>query len=319
MNGPVVVPLDGSSFAEVAVPMGRVLAEMSGGDLHLVHMMAVPVPGGFHPEEQLTLGEHVRSRSLRYLQEVAGPELSIAGRPPVTVQLEGTKGVARAIAEYASGVDASWVVLTTHGAGGLSRWLTGSVADGLARVATTPLLLLRPWDTTGNLAKGERRFRRILVPLDGSEESEAALAPATELARMFEAPVSLVRVVPPRATSGALHGVRLIAGTAGMEAEAGLYLEDKVEDLRLLGVGAEAGPVAHTNPADGILTAAVERGADAIVLSTHGRGGFERLVLGSVASEVLREARVPLVLVHPVVVERGIRVEAAQAVVQAHD
>jgi nucleotide-binding universal stress UspA family protein len=97
-----------------------------------------------------------------------------------------------------------------------------------------------------------------------------------------------------------------MGGSTAIEAEADRYLEDRVEELRHQGVAADSSPVAFLDPAEGILSAVVERGADAIVMSTRSRAGFERVVLGSVAHEVLRKARVPLVLVHPMSERPGV-------------
>lgn len=296
MTGPIVVPLDGSTFAEVAIPMGRLLSDATGAELHLVHVMTPPIAPAFHPEKQIDLDERVRKRSLQYLgplaAEAGGEEASVR-----TVLLPSELGVGGALAEYADGHRASWLVLTTHGGGGLSRWMVGSVADTLVRRVRTPLLLLRPWDVTGSLDPGEKRFERVMVSLDGSEAAEAALAPAAALARAFGASLELVRVVPPRPEGGLLHGVSLRAGGEAIDDEAARYLRERVGELREAGLASEAWLAAHDDPAEGLLTAAAEQGADALVASTHGRGGIERAVLGSVADRLLQKAAIPLVLV----------------------
>jgi nucleotide-binding universal stress UspA family protein len=297
--GPIVVPLDGSSFAEVALPMGRRLAERMAGELHLVHVVTSPVPPPFHPEEQLALDDHVRSRSRGYLERTGA---GLAGEGWLGVRtslLGGESGVAEAIAEYARAQGASWIVLATHGAGGLSRWIQGSVADDLARMAQTPLFFLRPWDTTGELAREERPIRRILVPLDGSAEAEAALGPAAALAGSFAAALDLVRIVSPRAQSSDPHEGSLPTVGVEIDPEAAAYLEERLAPLRAGGLTAEAWPAAHHDVADGILSEATARKADLVVMSTHGRGGLTRAVIGSVADRVLKKGAVPLALVRP--------------------
>jgi nucleotide-binding universal stress UspA family protein len=261
--------------------------------------MTPPVPSPFHPEEQLALEDHVRSRSRGYLERTGAGLAGEGGLRVRTSLLGGEAGVATAIAEYARAQGASWIVLATHGAGGLSRWIQGSVADDLARTAPTPVFFLRPWDTTGELARGERPIRRILVPLDGSAEAEAALEPAAALAKSFAAALDLVRIVSPGPQSADPHEVSLPRGSVEIDPQAAAYLEELLAPLRAVGLTAEAWPMGHQDVADGILAAATERKADLVVISTHGRGGLARAVIGSVADRVLKKGAVALALVRP--------------------
>jgi len=294
MPGPIVVPLDGSSFAEVALPMGRLLSQTTGAELHLVHVMTPPLAPAFHPEEQLKLDRHVRDRSQQYL--AAQARAADGGAAAHTAVLAGDHGVAEALTGYAAEQGASWIVQTTHGAGGLSRWMWGSVAADVARLAPCGVLFLRPWDVTGTLTPEQSRFNRILLPLDGSEEAEAAIGPAIDFAKSVGAALDLVRVVPPHPQMG-LHGLSLLHGSAEIDDEAAAYLLERVKEVRLAGIDAEPIRVVNEEPAEGILFAARELGSDAVVMSTHGRGGMERAVLGSVADRVLQKVTLPLALV----------------------
>jgi nucleotide-binding universal stress UspA family protein len=127
-------------------------------------------------------------------------------------------------------------------------------------------------------------FSHLLVALDGTDEAEAALAPAQALARTTDARVTLVRAVPP-------------GGDADEGAEAGAYLDRVAGRLRPgLAVGTA---VADGEAAEAILVAGVEHGADLIVMATHGRSGVGRAVFGSVAETVLAGTRVPILMVRP--------------------
>jgi nucleotide-binding universal stress UspA family protein len=302
MPGPIIVPLDGSSFAEVAVPLGRLLSDLTDAPLHLVHVMTPPVAPPFQPDQQIAIDEHVRSRSQVYLDGLADEAGESAAA--TTALLSGDEGVATALASYAQEHEASWIVLTTHGAGGLSRWFRGSVADELVRKAVTPLLFLRPWDVTGTLSPGQKRFQKILVPLDGSPEGEAALGPAAALARAFGAELDLVRVVPPRPEMG-LHGLSFQFGSEEIDDEAAAYITAQVESLREPGLVVEGFRAVHEDVKGGIVASIQERDVDAVVMSTHGRGGLERAVLGGVADDLLHAAAVPLGLVHAAVPASG--------------
>jgi nucleotide-binding universal stress UspA family protein len=141
----------------------------------------------------------------------------------------------------------------------------------------------------------------LLVPLDGSELSECALATAVELATQLRADVLLVQVVPlPYVFPGVAE-----TEAAALEqqlAEVRTYLESVARRTEGSATGgptisfrAEASPT----PATTIARVAQDEHADMIVMATHGRSGVERLVLGSVANGVLRHSTVPLLLVHP--------------------
>jgi nucleotide-binding universal stress UspA family protein len=298
MKRSVVVPLDGSDFSEAALPMGRLLAQLTGAELHLVHVMQTPAVSALHPEDRLSFETQLQRQAFLYVDELAAAERAKGSVPVACELLAGERGVAPALCEYAVRARARWIVLTTHGVGGVSRLVMGSVAEALSRMARTPLMLLRPWDVTGSLAPAERRFKWILVPLDGSPEAEAALAPASELARATGAALSLVQIVPSVGEADSRIG-RAAGGATRPDTEAALYLERLAERLGKEGVEAQSWVVANVDPAAGILTAAVERSADLIVMATHGRGGIERVILGSVADDVLRKTTLPLALVRP--------------------
>lgn len=134
----------------------------------------------------------------------------------------------------------------------------------------------------------------ILVPLDGSALAEAALPPARRLARLTGARVVLVRV----AEAGMTLRNPLAAQDRAVRA-ARAYLRHVARDL---GTMSTRGPAVSIDvrvgdPAAGIATAAQTHGADVIAMSTHGRSGLGRMVLGSVADRVLHATTVPLLLV----------------------
>jgi nucleotide-binding universal stress UspA family protein len=136
--------------------------------------------------------------------------------------------------------------------------------------------------------------KTILVPLDGSPIAEAALEPALELAREKNATLVLLRA----AEAHTLFGDAVEAQTAAVR-EAEDYLggvRDRVMRGGLANVEVSAW---YGVPAEAIIEAARYRNADLIVMSSHGRSGLGRLVLGSVAEMVLRGSRVPILLIRP--------------------
>lgn len=146
-------------------------------------------------------------------------------------------------------------------------------------------------------------FTHILVPLDGSELAEAALPAALELARKYDSQITLLQVIippylliPPDVADGT-HVNRMMALQKAAHEEAEAYLEAK----RAL-LAERAGYNVHTRVVEGAPTAYVildearDLAVDLIAMSTHGRTGLGRWVLGSIAEKVLRHAEVPVLL-----------------------
>jgi nucleotide-binding universal stress UspA family protein len=184
--------------------------------------------------------------------------------------------------------------MSTHGRGGLRRTIFGSVADALMRQTTRPVLLIPPGCKQSWAAQHPGL---VLVPLDGSRLAEQALGPAAELAARFDAELLLVRVLSPVLHTRYRKGKVVLASAGFDEVEdAWTYLSDHAERLRAAGHRASVwvlvGPAAAS-----IADAARTEHADAIVMTTHGRHGVGRLLLGSTADGILQRTGVPVVLV----------------------
>ena len=148
-------------------------------------------------------------------------------------------------------------------------------------------------------------YKEILVPLDGSDLSKAALPHARELARAFGAHLTLLAVIQPLAAvyawSASPYGMVVATPAVEIEAEreqaaAEQYMNQAKDDLKTQGVNAEC-LITEGDPGSEICDRARELKADLIVMSTHGRSGVRRWVYGSVAEKVLRGADAPVLLV----------------------
>jgi nucleotide-binding universal stress UspA family protein len=195
------------------------------------------------------------------------------------------------------------MVLGTHGRTGLSRVMLGSVTEKVIGLVSCPVLAVKhpdiavalPW---GGSIGGRRaaapagHLLNILVPLDGSTLAERALSEAQELARAFEAVVILFLVLSPSMT---LHGTPVGPVGETDQAEAKPYLDRKQQALRAEGLMAEA-VIRTGDAATEILDYAAERAVDLIAMTTHGRSGLRRWLLGSVTNKVLRGASLPVLL-----------------------
>lgn len=140
----ILVPLDGSKLAEVALPHAVTLAKQSKGTVLLVRVMqpltAMVIPEGAYIDWDRVQAE-IEAEARAYLAD-ASARLAAEG---VTVQTQLKTGdPAEAIIETAKAIGADVIVMATHGRSGLGRWVLGSVADRVVRAATAPVLLIRP-------------------------------------------------------------------------------------------------------------------------------------------------------------------------------
>jgi nucleotide-binding universal stress UspA family protein len=138
------------------------------------------------------------------------------------------------------------------------------------------------------------QYERILVPTDGSPESEAAVAHAVELAARYDATLHALSVVDVSHFSGLDVDTSVIVD--GFEEEAQAAVDRVAEAATEAGVTVETAMV-HGAAGEGILEYAANHDVDLVVVGTRGRHGLEGLLLGSVADRVLRHADVPVLTV----------------------
>ena len=299
----IVVPLDGSLFAEQAIGTAATLAHRSGADLVLVR---VHETYAFESTDYSMADDLSRRDQEQYLAEIAERSESLFGMVPERVLLDGV--VDTAICEFATRMPSPLIVISTHGRTGFSRFWLGSVADAIVRHASTPVLMLRHrGDGDGELTR-MHHFRHLMVPLDGARFAEVALAPAAALARAFQAKVTLLRVVAPVNVPVPLYAAPYVAPPIDDDDEAlNIRLEGAESYARALAVtlqldapGLDVDTVVRVGdaPAPAILDAASAHGVDTIALATHGRG-LSRLVVASVTDKVLRGGPEAVLVVRP--------------------
>jgi nucleotide-binding universal stress UspA family protein len=294
----ILVPVDGSTLAEQAVPVALAIAEPARSKVKfvLVHQplssLVLMEPGDVYTRTELALLKADRD----YLRSLVNRSRERKGRAVSSALLKGPAAVT--LAEYVRDIGADLVVMTTHGRGGFRRAWLGSVADQLIRSLEVPILLVR----AGQPDSADRapNFGEILVPLDGSPLAEAALEPAAAIARLWDAEISLVQVVqpaylttdPPLAIPAEIDE-RL---TAIRREAAQDYIRDVAERLREQGVKASGVAVLGDGVAETLLQLARPERVGLLAVATHGRGGVRRLVLGSVADKLVRAADVPVLV-----------------------
>jgi len=277
----ILVPLDGSRLSEAVVPLAEALARDYEAEILLVRALRA--------QPSVDAEVQAQHEAERYLAAMA-QELAVCGVKGVQWKV-WYDDAARAIADAAGYNDVDLIAMSTHGRGGLSRLLFGSVAESLVRKAPAPVLLVR-----GQLTWTPGEIGRILVPLDGSELSEAVLPVVERLAGPFDFAIDLLRVMEPLPSAVTVDlpaPARELIDLRVVEAER--YLAKIAGGLEAKGLRVR--PAVREGPAvEVIQRQALEAGVGMIAMSTHGRTGLGRLLLGSVAERVLRGAEVPVLL-----------------------
>ena len=140
-------------------------------------------------------------------------------------------------------------------------------------------------------------YKKILVPLDGSELAKRALDQAEMLARFFDSEIILLQVVPFMPIYGAPELVTPLIIDEKHKETAERYLTNQAEELKTKGYRVSAMVKTGQQVATEIIDFAKANGVDLIIMNTHGRSGISRWFLGSVTLKVLTRAETPILLV----------------------
>ncbi len=317
----ILVPLDGSKRAEQAIPVAAKIAREAGGSLVLLRAItALTNFTGYSMESSIMAEDVITQNTVKareYLASIA-KSAALAGIP-TTVEVP-LGDAASAILPTASTLNVDMIVMCSHGDTGFKRWILGSVAQKIARHSTIPVLILHEHaGVPSALHPAGKRPVQIMVSLDGSPLAENVLLPAAYLSAALSAP-----------SHGALHLVQvlrfheievysqnqpivqvkeqLIADTRAylMSVEKRLLEDEETAKLHLnitssiilerdvaetlIGV-AEAGE--DDEQADSFT------GCDILAMATHGCGGPQRWLVGSITERVLSSTRLPMLIVRP--------------------
>lgn len=299
----IVVPLDGSSFAEQAIPTAAAMANALGSILTLVRVHEMTTYDfGFRDDADGIL----RQEENEYLSQAAAEVWKNYEMHAATDLLAGH--AADEICAYASRSGDSLVVMSTHGRTGLSRAWLGSTADGVLHHATTPMLILRASEEQHNGTAGwPLPFRSIVVPLDGTPFSEQVLGHAAAVAEASSAKLVLLHVVAPVIPAPPDFPIPYMPPSAIL-GDATRDLVDRSEQYtrRITdalrgshpGIDVCAQVAVDDNVARAIIETTEKRNADLVAMATHARG-LSRLVIASVADKVVRGGPGAVLLIRP--------------------
>lgn len=293
VTGSLLIPLDGSPLADRAIPLAAAIGSPDAG---FVLLRVLPPP---------SLADEVLARrqdgdgSAAESAAMAALERSAALLPDRRVERAVAHGdPAETIAAEAEARGVGCVVVASRGRGAIGRWLFGSVADRLARISRVPVLIVRADEDDAPPSAP----RRLVVPLDGSDRARQALPVASALADAHAWPVHLltaidVSTLAPVAVPGVvmpMSGEVYEQVYDDLTGEAKRGLAEAAAELSAAGIAVST--EVRTGPAvmaiDDVL-----RAGDLVVLTSHGRTGVARWLLGSVAEELVRSAPAPVLLV----------------------
>jgi nucleotide-binding universal stress UspA family protein len=281
----ILVPLDGSELADRILAYVRRLLLCQDAEITLLHVLRRLPPPDYRDCGDLN-AEEAKAHLERLQRGLAeqGARVRVAfmtGEP------------SEEILKFAEALRPTLLAMSTHGRTGLKRVLRGSVAEEVLRRSSFPLLLCNPHALPLRGARIEElRFERILVPVDGSAASWEVFPVVEELGRQFGAEVVLLYVA-------AVYPDPLgypVATALPTSEEAARVAEDAAKRLDPAKVKTRT-CVAFGLPETRIIQTAIAEGVDLVAMTTHGRTGFARFLLGSVAEAVLRASPCPVLMV----------------------
>lgn len=257
----VIVATDGSELAGIALAGGATLAARTQAELHVFHAASD------------TAGKAVAIRQAADLLKDKPYKLIIRDVP------SGGSTV-NEIGSYATEVGNAVVAIGTHGRGGMGTTLLGSTAVDLVGQPDRPIMAYGPG------AGAPTAIERIVACVDGSEFSELSISEGARWAVALQAHLWVVQVVAPD----------LPPFVTAFEST---YVHNLSRELDGFGIKVDWDVLHSLNPARSIIEGFGEDAATMVVIATHGRRGLKRVLLGSVATDVVKEAWGPVALIRP--------------------
>jgi nucleotide-binding universal stress UspA family protein len=262
-----------------------------GAELKVLHVLEMH-PTVIYPMADARIIESAENEISRQLDQIT----SDLGRCGVRATGMQACGIPSEEVVKAAGKEAAdFIVLGTRGRTGLAHILLGSTAARVVRGAPCPVMTVHSASTPPS-HDIPIAIKHILVPIDFSDCSLDALEYAIPLAKRFEASVTILHVLE-WVSVGLDFSVAELAEAATVRKQTESRVLEFAAVIRAQGLAAEAVIRGGGAPADFVLACAGERGADMIIMGTHGRRGLSRLFIGSVAEAVLRQTECPVITV----------------------
>lgn len=291
----ILLPLDGSHLAETALPATLSLSETLNAQITLLHVIEQNAPEAVHNEPHLSRPEEADA----YLENLVKQSLPAKIKAKWHVHNTQVKNVTASIVEHTNEFKPDLIVMCAHGRGGIREMLFGGIAQQVVTKGATPVLLLQPMTSERKPFK----LRRILLPLDSESLHDNSLPMAKYLAKAYDAELYLLCVIPTFSTLAGEQAAAsniLPATTNALldikEEHAKEHMQEHLNELIKEGFRTSA-EIARGDPAQTIVNVAERSKADLIMLSTHRKAGIDAFWAHSVAPNVVRRTRIPMLLI----------------------
>ncbi len=300
MFDPILVPLDGSQLAECVLPHIVAIASPFDAEITLLRMLEKNQNGVSAQLFDLLNWQINKTKAALYLEKTKQQlqETRVRAR---SVVLEGL--VAEGITEYAKNQGMKLIILSSHGHSGMTQWGISSVTQKIILSAPTSVLIVRAHQQSQTNRLSENLlYKRILVPLDGSQRAENVFPIITRLANFYKSQIHLVQVIqspemarqmPPICEDIELSK-RVIARN---REEAGHYLEQIKSRSILDGISVQTHLITDDNAAVALHRLGEQEQVDMVALSAHGYSGNHTWPYGSMVNNFIMYSKVPLLVV----------------------
>jgi nucleotide-binding universal stress UspA family protein len=288
----ILVPLDGSILSEAALAPATYLAKTLKSQVTLLHIIEQGAPTEIHKERHLTKPDEADA----YLKEAANRAFPSKFTVVTHVHTAAVSNVARSIVDHSSELKPDLIVICANGHSGVHDLLFGTIAQQVVAMGTIPLLVVKTKIPSFELKK-------ILIPLDPDSMHDNSLGLAEILAKSFKTELHLLSVVPTlstlsdvQAAASNLMPVTTLAYLDLKAEEANKDLQTHIDALHKNHIQAIS-EVARGDPASVIVKTSKKSVADLIILSTHRKAGMDAFWARSVAPNVARRTKIPLLLI----------------------
>jgi nucleotide-binding universal stress UspA family protein len=294
----MLVLLDGSQLAEVVFTYAQELAARLNLTLELLHVCNV------QESEQLPMRKAYIEHMAEVLQNKAEAIRSKIGgaKQGKAIQAKGTVVVgypAEEILKYADANSIDLILMTTHGRSGIRIWDLGNVADKVIHAAKVPIWLV-PSELREEIIWDKLPKRTIIIPLDGSKLSEAAIPHAVNIAKQRGAPAEIILIhVKDSASPGTVLSQTQLEQLQAERASVRKYLDGQVQHISKEGIPARA-ETSVDNSASDFIEFVKNNPAQLIVMSAHGYTGIRGMMFNGVAEQIVRLVKkTPILIAKP--------------------
>lgn len=293
----ILVAYDGSESSKSSMKYSEFLAGMFGAKIFSIHVYSLQVPiNPYYATYLLEVSDKIKNRYRREFEEMSG-EMEKKGIEFQSDVLEGE--IEAEIAKYADKIDADIIITGITPRGFLGSMLIESVSIKLLRRTHRPVLIPKGLDVDETNSIGS-----ILVPLDVGDKMHEALDAALMLAERENADITVLYVLNISLQIYEVPDKILTEIIEEVKNDLKVFVDDHVKERinqhgKYKGINIDTKVIFGMSPASKAAEYARENDIDLIVVNSYGKGALKRLLLGSTAEQIVRDADRPVLVVKP--------------------